>query len=43
MGHPLKPYEEELKGISTITTTDLFEAQNEIEKNSSENLDGKEY
>ena len=40
-GHPLKPYEEELKRISTITTTDLFEAQNEIEKNISENLDGK--
>ncbi len=40
-GHPLKPYEEELSGISTINTSELFEAQNEIEKTLTENLDGR--
>ena len=40
-GHPLKPYEKELNKISTITTTNLFEAQNEVEKGIDENMDGK--
>lgn len=40
-GHPLKPYEEELKKISTLTTSELLQAQEQLENNMNANLDGK--
>ena len=40
-GHPLKPYEKELNKISTITTTQLFEVQEDMEGGIVENIDGK--
>ncbi|MCF6465544.1 DNA polymerase III subunit alpha [Clostridium sp. Cult2] len=40
-GHPLKPYEEELNNISTITTTELLQTQEQLEDNLTENIDGK--
>ena len=40
-GHPLKPYEEELNKLSTITTTKLFEVQDDMEGGLGGNLDGK--
>ncbi|NLW23401.1 MAG: DNA polymerase III subunit alpha [Tissierellia bacterium] len=40
-GHPLKPYEEELRRISTITTSELFQAQEQMEDALVEDMDGK--
>jgi len=40
-GHPLKPYEDELKHICTISTSELYQAKDEIDESISENLDGK--
>ena len=40
-GHPLQPYEEELKQISTISTAELYEAQEDIGEGLGENIDGK--
>lgn len=40
-GHPLQPYEEELKRISTITTSELYEAQGHIEEGLGDSIDGK--
>lgn len=40
-GHPLKPYERELRRLSTITTTQLFEVQEDLEEGIAENIDGK--
>lgn len=40
-GHPLKPYEEELKRITTINTSEIFQANEHMENNMSEDLDGK--
>ncbi|NLV77666.1 MAG: DNA polymerase III subunit alpha [Tissierellia bacterium] len=40
-GHPLQPYEEELKRISTITTSELYEAQSHMKEGLGDNIDGK--
>jgi len=40
-GHPLKPYEKELERISTITTSKIFENQNEMGETLGRNLDGQ--
>ncbi len=40
-GHPLKPYEKELKKISTISTSELYQSNDEIGEHISEQLDGK--
>ncbi|SHD75635.1 DNA polymerase III subunit alpha [Schnuerera ultunensis] len=40
-GHPLQPYEEELNKISTMTTSELLQAQEQLRENLSENIDGK--
>ncbi|HHV39189.1 MAG TPA: DNA polymerase III subunit alpha [Tepidimicrobium sp.] len=40
-GHPLKPYEEDLKRISTITTAELFQMQEQVEENLAGDMDGK--
>ncbi|MCF6462433.1 DNA polymerase III subunit alpha [Clostridium sp. Cult1] len=39
-GHPLKPYEEELNKISTITTSELLQAQEQLEESLNKNIDG---
>ena len=41
-GHPLQPYEEDLKRISTITTSELHEAKVHMEEGLGENIDGKQ-
>ena len=40
-GHPLKPYEEELKKISTISTSELYQPVDDIEESISQQLDGR--
>ncbi len=40
-GHPLKPYEKELERISTITTSELFENQDEMGETLGKNIDGQ--
>ena len=40
-GHPLKPYEKELKRVSTISTTEIFQTKEDIEGGIAENVDGK--
>ncbi|GFN34369.1 DNA polymerase III subunit alpha [Tepidimicrobium xylanilyticum] len=40
-GHPLKPYEKELNKISTISTSELVQAQDQIENNLNVDIEGK--
>jgi len=40
-GHPLQPYEEELKRITTINTSEILQANEHMDNNISEDLDGK--
>jgi DNA polymerase-3 subunit alpha len=40
-GHPLKPYEKELKQISTISTSELYQAKDEFGESIPEHIDGK--
>lgn len=40
-GHPLKPYEDDLKRISTITTAELFQIQEQVKQNLAQDIDGK--
>jgi len=40
-GHPLQPYEDELKRITTLNTSEILQANEHMENNMSENLDGK--
>ena len=40
-GHPLKPYEKDLKRISTITTAEIFQMQEQVEENLADDMDGR--
>lgn len=40
-GHPLKPYEEELKRISTISTSELYQTNDGFGESIQEQMDGK--
>ncbi|MBZ2175656.1 DNA polymerase III subunit alpha [Schnuerera sp. xch1] len=40
-GHPLKPYEEELKQISTMNTSEILQVQDHLADAISRNIDGK--
>ena len=40
-GHPLKPYEGELNRVSTISTTEIFQAQEDLKEGMAENIDEK--